>query len=165
METPTYPCGTVVDARRPVDYSRLKWNDVFVRSRRYWQTFDVAKMRYWIDVVGHVQYLGLPSYEYSSGGSPGGHAEGIEFYFALLDGGLAYHDFWKLRYGRQVMGRKCVRFLCYELGLDQPRKWRGEESVPTRESLLAEIEFQQSDPRQHDELRDHIERFCERFCM
>jgi hypothetical protein len=165
MRSSLYPCGTLVDTRNPVDYSRLKWTDVFVKSRTYGQTYNVSDMQYWIDVVGHVQYLGLPSYEYSSEGSPGGHPEGIEYYFALLDGGLAYHDFWKMRYGCQVEGRKCVRFLCYELGLEQPRKWRGEKSVPTRESLLAEIEFQQSDHRQLDVLRNRIEWFRESFRM
>ena len=32
MRSSLYPCGTRVDTRNPVDYSRLKWPDVFVRS-------------------------------------------------------------------------------------------------------------------------------------
>ena len=163
MRNSSYPCGSYVDTRNPVDYSSLKWTDVFVRT--YSANYEVSDMQYWSDMVGHVQYLGLPSYEYSSGGSPGGHPEGVEYYFALLDGGLAYYDFWNLRSDCWVRGHKCIRFLCYELGLDQPKKWRGEKSVTTRESLLAEIKFQQSDPCQLAELREQIERFYEYFRM
>ena len=96
MQKSVYPCGSVVDAREPVDYSQLKWSDVFTRSRRYYRTYNVGDMRHWLDIVSHVEVLGLPTYEYSSGGSPGGNAAGSEYYFGLLDGGLACHDFWGL---------------------------------------------------------------------
>ena len=163
MHNSLYPCGTTVDARKPVNYARLKWTDVFVRSRRYFRTYNVNDMRHWLDVVAQVQFLGLPTYEYSSGGSPAGHAEGIEYYFALLDGGLACHDFWGLRNGCQVMGYNCVRYFCYQLGLKQPRRLRDEKYIPTLESLGREVKFQQSSPAQQDELKQNIERLRERF--
>jgi hypothetical protein len=55
MRSSLYPCGTRVDTRNPVDYSRLKWTDVFVRSPTYVQTYNVSDMRYWLDMVGLVE--------------------------------------------------------------------------------------------------------------
>ena len=165
MHNPLYPCGTTVDARNAVDYSRLKWTDVFVRSRRYVQTYNVSDMRYWLDIVGLAEFLGLPTYEYASGGSPAGHPGGIEYYYALLDGGLAYHDFWRMRNAKQVIGYSCVRYFCYELGLKQPRKLPGENEIPTHESLLQEIKDQQSDMAAGVCLELGIDRFRERFRM
>ena len=165
MRSLIYPCGTLVDARNPVDYSRLKWTDVFVRSRTYVQTYNVRDMRYWLDIVGLAEFLGLPTHEYASGGSPAGHPAGIEYYYALLDGGLAYHDFWRMRNGKQVIGYSCVRYFCYELGLKQPRKWRDENEIPTHESLQQEIKDQQSDMAWGVMLVQSVESFKERFRM
>ena len=163
MRNSSYPCGSYVDTRNPVDYSSLKWTDVFLRT--YSANYEVSDMQYWSDMVGHVQYLGLPSYEYSSGGSPGGHPAGVEYYYPLLDGGLAYHDFWRMRNGKQVIGYNCVRYFCYELGLKQPRKRRGENEMPTHESLKEEIKAQQSDMAEGVFLQLSIDRFKERFRM
>jgi hypothetical protein len=163
MANSLYPCGAVVDARKPVDYSRLKWSDVFVRSRRFFGTYDVDGMRHWLDIVGQVEFLGLPTYEDSSGGSPGGHPGGMEYYFALLDGGLACHDYWGLRNGCLVIGQSCIRYFCYQLGVPQPRKFREEATIPTLESLQQEIEEQQGDIAAHVVLSDRIDQFRELF--
>ena len=111
------------------------------------------------------EFLGLPTHEYASGGSPAGHPAGIEYYYALLDGGLAYHDFWRMRNGKQVIGYSCVRYFCYALGLKQPRKLRGENEIPTHESLQQEIKVQQSDMAVGVGLELSIDRFRERFRM
>jgi len=165
MRSSSYPCGTYVDTRNPVDYSSLKWTDVFVRSSTYPRTYNVSDMRYWLDMVSLVEFLGLPTYEYSSGGSPAGHPAGVEYYYPLLDGGLAYHDFWRMRNGKQVIGYNCVRYFCYELGLKQPRKRRGENEMPTHESLKEQIKAQQSDMAEGVFLQLSIDRFKERFRM
>jgi hypothetical protein len=49
-------------------------------------------MRYWLDMVGLVEFLGLPTYEYASGGSPAGHPGGIEYYYPCSTVGLAAFD-------------------------------------------------------------------------
>jgi hypothetical protein len=55
MRNSSYPCGSYVDTRNPVDYSSLKWTDVFVRSSTYPRTYNVSDMRYWLDMVGLVE--------------------------------------------------------------------------------------------------------------
>jgi len=171
MRSSLYPCGTRVDARNPVDYSYLKWTDVFARSTTYALTYNVSDMRYWLDIVGLVQFLGLPTYEYATGCPPAGDPAGVEYYYPLLDGGIAYHDFWRLRNGKfrdmrngkQVIGSNCVRYFCYELGLKQPRRRRGENKIPSHQSLKEEIKDQQSDMAVGVFLELRIEEFRERF--
>lgn len=53
MRSSIYPCGTLADTRRPVDYSSLKWTDVFLRL--YAPNYKVSDMRYWLDMVGLVE--------------------------------------------------------------------------------------------------------------
>jgi hypothetical protein len=55
MRSSIYPCGTFIDTRNPVDYSHLKWPDVFVRSPTCARTYNISEMRYCLDMVGLVE--------------------------------------------------------------------------------------------------------------
>lgn len=41
--------------------------------------------------------------------------------------------------GVWVSGMKVARFLCYEIGIKQPRRWPGEQSIPSHDELLADL--------------------------
>jgi len=44
MRSSIYPCGMLADTRNPVDYSRRKRTDVFLRI--YAPNYNVSDMRY-----------------------------------------------------------------------------------------------------------------------
>jgi hypothetical protein len=76
-----------------------------------------------------------------------GNATKYSVFFDFLDGGFETHagDYFFGPKGAYVVGIKALRFLCFGLGLTQPRRFKGEVSVPSRKDLEGEIREQQKD--------------------
>ncbi len=133
--------------------NKLKWTDVFSRSNLGPKIYFVIGSRSlfpftyyndpksedalnWEKVLKSIRRLELPSEE-SHSSSPV-NADAIYCDYVFLDGGFVSREgnyFCGLK-GAWIIGRKALRFVCYEMGLDQPRRWKGERSIPEYRQLV-----------------------------
>ena len=96
----------------------------------------------WKRLLQACRRMELP-YEETESDSPV-NAVAIYRTFPFLDGGFISREgnyFHGLK-GAWVLGRKALRFVCYEIGVKQPRRFPDESVVPEYRHLLAELFWQ-----------------------
>jgi hypothetical protein len=93
----------------------------------------------WLKLIQTCRRLELPHQEYETS-SPANPTQIIRN-FPFLDGGLMSREgdyFYGIK-GTWILGRQALRFVCYEVGVEQPRRFKGEESIPSHQTLLEAI--------------------------
>ena len=126
--------------------SKIAPRSFFVRgSKTLFRHYENSRDNYpvhWLRLIQTCRRLELPFTEEESG-SPV-NATAINRTFPFLDGGLISREgnyFCGLK-GTWIIGIRAVRFACYEIGVKQPRRFRGEAKVPSHQELLAHITWQ-----------------------
>ena len=126
--------------------SRLAPHSFFVKgTRRLFCECYYGAERYpihWLKLIQACERLELPSTCEESSSPINAHS--ITRSYPFLDGGLISREgnyFVGLK-GTWVIGIRALRFVCYELEIQQPRRLKGEESVRSYRELIAEIDWQ-----------------------
>lgn len=126
--------------------SKLTPNSFFVKgTRRLFKQCYYGMEAYpvnWVKLIQTCRRLELPYTEEESD-SPVNAIATIRT-FPFLDGGLISREgnyFVGLK-GTWIIGIRAVRFVCYEVGIHQPRRFRGEKEIPSFRELFAQIEWQ-----------------------
>ncbi len=130
-----------------------KWTDVFRRSSlgpqiyfvkgSQWVRFPTygdslnSECEHWDRVYKTCVRLEVPYREICS--SSPVNATGLNQDFAFLDGGVVsrFGNYWVGRKGAWVVGRQTLRLTCYEMGIPQPKRWRGEAKILSHRELIA----------------------------
>ncbi len=149
----------------------LPWQTVFSKSSLGPSTFFVrdTKSLYrweyahlaWENILLVCKSMGLPGGTVNSD-SPGGVAATYRRY-AFIDGGFVSKEgnYFYGSKGSWVIGRKALRYICYELSLTQPRRFPDEQKIPTHIDLKDEI-FDQKKKYRHI-LEERLIEFERRF--
>ena len=114
---------------------------------------------YWTKLIETCRQLRLPSEE-MEWATPVNPTQIIRN-FPFLDGGVVSRggNYFVGSKGTWVTGQQAFRFVCYELGLRQPRRFKGETEIATHEALLARIKQQvDGTPEQIGALRARFSR-------
>jgi hypothetical protein len=129
--------------------SRLAPRSYFIKgTRRIFGECYYGKEEYplnWLKLIQACRRLELPFTEEESD-SPV-NATAIVRSFPFLDGGLISREgnyFFGLK-GAWVIGHRALRFVCYEMGIEQPRRFKTEAHIPSFLELFAQIESQVED--------------------
>ena len=132
--------------------SRFRFRECYYGSLPY--------PEHWIRVIHACRRLELPGDDVES--SSPVNATVITHNFPFLDGGMISRqgDYFVGMKGMWIIGVKAVRFICYELEIEQPRRFRGEDEVRSYRELLAEIFWQYEEtPEGLERLRLKLDRF------
>lgn len=151
-----------VFSRSQLGVTQLGVNAYFVKGSRFSFLSTYYEGKYptnWKRLLQTLRRLELPYAEEVESGSPV-NATSIHRTMSFLDGGFISREgnyFCGLK-GAWVVGRKALRYVCYEIGVEQPRRLPGESVVPEYHQLLAEVfwQIEEDDPTlklQMNELR------------
>ena len=144
--------------------SKIAPRSFFVRGSKalfrehYYRSDDYPV--HWLRLIQTCRRLELPSTEEESGSAV--NATAIYRTFPFLDGGLISREgnYFSGLKGTWIIGIRAVRFACYEIGVQQPRRFRGEKEVPSHQALLAHITWQMDEtPDQIAALHKELDSF------
>ena len=132
--------------------SPRKWTEVFGRTREK-QVYSMRGTRAlcsrafcrchanpdWVKAVRFLDAAGVTEERFGSG-SPANATE-YKYAYSFLGGNFTTigGDYWGGKHGVDVEGIRPLRFLCYGLGLTQPRRSQGEVAIPTLDELKKEL--------------------------